>query len=374
MHTFPQVFVKRTDRMLGRFLSLLQPAGFKTMPNTAPQSIAAIRLAAIGESLLALPALAALKRHWPKSEITVITTPRLIPVFAGQIYVDRIENVWRGLWKKFDITVDFEPYLYASAVLARTLGKYSIGFDTLSRSRLYTKSVPYRDDQHVVKTNFDLVRALGVQKDIPKSLLPVHSPSPRLRRAARAIALAPGGRVDFRRWPAERFAEVADYLIENYQCQIAVVGNKADEPILKNVQLKMKNSAQIISRLSFPEVAQLLTQCRLTIANDGGLMHISAAMGTPTLGLFGPETPVRLGPYGPKNRALYHQLDDNPIINVSRGEVPGMMKVRTDPTRYVRAITVDEVAVAADEMLREGEATILVTASKTSFTEMARIS
>lgn len=341
---------KSIDRYGGRWLARFFPASKQTF-SQFPRKIAVIRLFAIGESLLALPAIQAIKQHWPESEITVITTRRIMPVFAGQAFVDRIETIRPGRWKTFDLAIDFEPYLYASALLARIIGKYSVGFDTLSRGRLYTQAVPYQDDQHVVKTNFDLVRGVGVKGEIPEELVSLHPPTPRLRRTTRVIALVPGGRVDFRRWPTERFAEVADYLIEKYGCEILLVGDEADDPILRDVQKKMKNSARIVSDLSLPDVAALLSGCRLTIANDGGLMHVSAAMGTPTLGLFGPETPVRMGPYGPGMRALYHQLEDNPIINVSRGEVPGMIKISGDSSRYVRAISVSEVITSATEML-----------------------
>ncbi len=373
-----------------------------------PQSLGVIRLWAIGESLLALPAIQALKTQWPGAKITVVTTPRAVDVFRGQAFIDEVVVLRPNLhlrsvhWvfqhrKKFDIAIDFEPYFYVSAFLARMIGKYSLGFDTLTRGKLYTKAVPYQDDQHVVKTNFDLVRAVEVEEEVPMNLIAVAGDptTPRLRGAPRAgtkaglpaealakagpathltIALAPGGGVDFRRWPVERFAQVADYLVGKHGCEIVLVGDEADEPILRDVQKKMKNSARIVSDLSLPEVAELLSQCRLTIANDGGLMHVSAAMVAPTLGLFGPETPVRLGPYGPKNQALYHQLEDNPIINVSRGEVPGMLRISGDPSRYVRAITVEEVLATADKMLRTEEETMSETISKTSLIEMARIS
>lgn len=319
------------------------------------KQIAVIRLWAIGESLLALPAVQALKQQWPSSEITAITTPRIAPVFRGQPFIDRVDVVFPHRLR-FDLVIDFEPYFYASALLAHTLGTYAVGFDTMARGRLYTKVVPYHVHQHVVKTNFDLVRALGVEVKTPEELVPLKNPHPNplpiQGEGKNRIAIAPGGGVDFRRWPAERFAEVADYLIEKYGCEVLLVGDEADEPILRIVAEKMKYPAQIISNLSLPEVAQVLSRCRLTIANDGGLMHVSAAMGTPTLGLFGPETPVRFGPYGPSHRALYHQLDGNPVIQVQRG-ITGRAVADHRPERFVQAITISEVVQAADAMLSQ---------------------
>lgn len=357
--------LKHWDRFLG-YLSKFLPARHNAKPYDRIETIAIVRLAAIGESVLTLPAIAAMKAHWPKSEITVITTPYVKPVFMGQPFIDRV-YVLAPNRRMFDLVIDFEPYLYASALLARVVGKYSVGFDTLSRGSLYTKAVPYRDNQHVVQTNADLVRALGVtapcDRLIPLSVsqrqLPVHRPF---------IVIAPGGRVPWRRWPADRFAQVAEAL----DYQIVLVGDMNDRLIADTVQRRMRKQAYVITDWKLSEIAYLFSQTHLVIANDGGLMHVSAAMGTSTLGLFGPETPLRMGPYGPSMRTLYHQLEDNPIINVSRGEVPGMLHAKGDLSRYVRAITVDEVIGTVEEMLREEG--MLMTASKTSATEMARIS
>lgn len=361
------VFLKWLDRFFGKWSSRLVRIQESSFLPERVQRFAVIRLWAIGESILALPAIAAIKKQSPDTKVTVITTPRVADVFREQAFIDEILVIQptlhlRGVkwviqnWKSFDVAIDFEPYFYTSAILARLLGKQAAGFDTLQRGKLYTKAVPYTDNQHVVKTNFDLVRAVGVGARVPDTLIPIQTPPSlraRLRRARHPnlIALAPGGRLDFRRWPAERFAEAADYLAKKYTCEIVLVGNEDDVPVLKEVEKAMKHPARIVSRLSLPDMAALLSACRLTIANDGGLMHVSAAMGTPTLGLFGPETPVRFGPYGPNNRALYHQLDGNPVIQVQRA-ITGRTAAGNHLERFVEAITVEEVKRTADAMLQ----------------------
>ena len=90
----------------------------------------------------------------------------------------------------------------------------------------------------------------------------------------------------------------------------------------------------------------LISQYDLMISNDTGPMHIAAAQGVPTIGLFGPNTPERFGPFPPeKNTALYHQTPGHPVINVHRNEF------RPCDGACMRLITVDEVFEAADRVL-----------------------
>jgi len=83
-----------------------------------------------------------------------------------------------------------------------------------------------------------------------------------------------------------------------------------------------ERAMSVAGELSIGTLAALLCQTDLFIGNDTGPMHLAAAMGTPTIGLFGPETPVRYGPFGDKNVGLYGSVTCSPCISIHLGQVP----------------------------------------------------
>lgn len=369
------VLLKKIDRYGGRLLArILAPFSEKKELPLPPKTILVIRLWAIGESLLATPSIVQLRKTYPDARITVLTTPATAEVLADYWFVNRVVSLPLRFssfasfvffrWRSYDLVIDFEPFLYCSALLAFALGKARVGFDTLSRGRLYTKAIQYNDNQHTVQTFADLAVAAGAPAWSPR-LVPVRiRPKHRLvvkmwlrscglDQDSTIVAIAPSvsGKTQWRRWPEARFAEIADRISQSFPCHIVLVGGRDDQSVLEEVQRHMKHKALIASHFSLKEMAYLLECCRLVVSNDSGLMHVAAAMKTQTLGLFGPETPKRFGPYGSAHTSIYHQKERSPVINVHRGEVPGMLKGDEDLMKYMEDISVEEVWRSVRKML-----------------------
>lgn len=331
---------RATDALLGRLAVIYFKGGNPRQPwPAAPQQVAVIKLWAIGEAVLTLPALHALIARYPQAQLTVITTAYVAPVYRGQPGVHRVQILprkpWSLVWyiwtqrKKFKMAIDFEPYLYVSALLARFISKYSVGFSTRRRAGIYSRAVHYNDQQHVTRTYRDLVADRGVITN----LMPLHYELADIAAVKhffgfRGIALdqlvviAPsvGGSAKSRQWPAKLFAQVADALGQQ-GAHIALVGSHRDGQLLSIIQDNMHQPSTAITHFSLAQVAALLAQCRLLIANDSGLMHVGACMGTPTLGLFGPNLPLRFRPLNRLSRYLYDPCAKSPHINVHRGQI-----------------------------------------------------
>ncbi|MDP6293138.1 MAG: glycosyltransferase family 9 protein [Candidatus Woesearchaeota archaeon] len=280
-----------------------------------------IKLWAIGESVLTLPALKALHdRGW---NVTVLCTKRNASVYQ-QPFIKKVLLMERFLtierkFQKFDVAIDGEPYLNLSALFTRWMGKHCIGFAHGSRARLYNERVPYKDMQHVVRTYGDLMKPLQVELQA-QTLIPLPGAK---RKKLKVIGLAPGVAESgkSRVWPAAKWAVLADTLIKQGN-KVCFVGNQADVASVQRIQKLMKEKAQSMAgKTSLTEFFSWVTQCKAFVGCDSGTMHVAAAQGVPTIGLFGPNTPVRFAPYGPANGSVYKPRYKKPCINVHLGQI-----------------------------------------------------
>lgn len=119
------------------------------------------------------------------------------------------------------------------------------------------------------------------------------------------VAIHPGSPVALKRWRPERYAKLADWLVAQKRAEIIFVGVDAEMPIIAEIQaLMQEKSANIAGKTSLIQLASILQLCQLFIGNDSGPMHLAAAVGIPTIGLYGPGDPGRFGPVGAQCQTL----------------------------------------------------------------------
>ena len=170
--------MKAIDRYTGIiFVALLSL--FSKRKEIRPEIIkqlALLQLWGIGETITVLPALKALRKKFPKAEITAICTKRVASVFQAYPLIDKIKEIplnplglcWFAArnWRRFDLVIDVEEYLNISALLCFCLGKQRIGFSHKMRAHLYNAVVEYNDQQHVAQTHMDLLQPLGIKEKV----------------------------------------------------------------------------------------------------------------------------------------------------------------------------------------------------------------
>jgi len=236
---------------------------------------------------------------------------------------------------------------------------HRVGFDISGQGRnlLLTKRVKYRDDIHEVE-NF-----ARVAEAINSPLLEKKLVAPTFRTAEidaqyieaflqknniqKFIAIHPGtsATAKSRRWPASKFAQLADRLYdEGYQ--IIFSGAKEEEPIIEKIlPQSTKNHISLVSKTTLSQLLELFKRAQLVISLDTGPLHLAASSGTPTLGLYGANIPVKWGPYGPQHRAIYH----GPTAPCTQQQYGRVCK---HPEGYhMQDITVDEVISLVSSML-----------------------
>ncbi len=276
--------------------------------------ILVIRGGAIGDFIMTLPALGALRERWPEAHIEILGYPHIIELARGRHYADATRSIEARPMAGF-----FVP----NGILDPSLMDYFGSFQLV---------ISYIFDPDEIFANN--VRRCGVKQYIvasprPKELpaaqhycrplqslaIYVDNPRPRLfpsdadREAAakflarlgreRIAAIHPGSGSDRKNWPVEKFAALARWLVDELAFQLLVVHGEADEkPVARLLELLEPRPATLARGLKLPELAGVLERCALFVGNDSGITHIAAAVGAPTIALFGPASPAVWQPTG----------------------------------------------------------------------------
>lgn len=119
------------------------------------------------------------------------------------------------------------------------------------------------------------------------------------------IVLAPGARSHLKRWQAAGFARLADHLAEERGVQIVLVGEKAEEPIAREVASLMRHPVvNLCGRTNLSQLAALFKKAVLVITNDSACLHAADSVGTPMVAIFGPTDPKKYGPRNPRSKVV----------------------------------------------------------------------
>jgi len=331
----------------------------------------------VGDAVLTLPAIAALNRRFPRAEIAVLAKPWAAGLFAGQSAVDRVvlyqaEGSHRGLrgrWalarelarERFDLAVLFPNSLDAVIVpwLARIPRR--VGYRTDGRGLLLTQVVARSGrsaERHQVFRYLDLARSLGADGEtIPRLAVGVEAgrEADRLLQdlgvetGEACIAVNPGSVYgSAKRWPAGRFAAVADALAETHQARVLLIGSTRERDVLEAMAGRMcRPPIRLGGRTDLATLAAVLKRARLLLSNDTGAMHVAAAVGTPVLAVFGPTDADATGPLGPDSRVVREPVPCSPCL------------LRECPIdhRCMVGVGIAQVLRAAEELLATGQGT-----------------
>jgi len=337
------------------------------------QNILIIKPSSLGDIVLALPALSALHRNFPDARISWLVRPEFAELLQNHphlteiILFDRkflgkawyhprafgtlISLICRLRRSKFDAVFDFQG-LFRTACLGWLSGcKKRFGMANAREfARIfYThKTVQDQDSIHLVDYYLKIIKA-ALQKtedktksSKPKFLFPVNPADVDSVNKLLAshdissrdyVVFVPGSAHIDKRWPAERFAELADRISSKFDLPIIAVGTESEKSIVDRIKgLTDVSITNFAGRTSLSELVALLKAAKLVVSNDSGPGHIAAALGTPLVLMFSWSNPARIAPYGRTECMIAREP-------YSRGP-----KIKsTDPTHSVRTITVDEV-------------------------------
>ena len=330
----------------------------------------------VGDSVMTLPALRALRRVLPEAQITLVVRPSARGIFADVDFVDEVliydrRNAfsvfsqireWRR--RKFDLAVLFQNAFEAALIPFVAGVPLRLGYATEARQALLSHPLPlpeWRSSRHEVFYYLYLVTALeqmlfgtsticesdpdaslkisGVRKTEAENLLRAYG----VREGEPVIILCPGS-VNSRakRWPADAYAALADRLMESKR-QVVLIGSPDEADVTNEVTSRMRQPPIVLTgKTSVDQITAVLSLVDLVVTNDTGPAHIAAALGRPTLVIFGPTNPLTTRPFAPEAEILRHPPDCAPC----------MLRDCPIDHRCMTAITVDEVFEHSNALLK----------------------
>lgn len=293
-------------------------------PKLALQArVVVVKPCCLGDLLLATPAIAALRRAFPKARITVATGSWSRPVVDGSPDVDdviEVSAVVRGpgellelirqlRWGRYDaaLVLDRSPMVSLAAFLAGI--PVRAGLNSAGRGFSLTHPVSTSPVRHEAQLYVEVVRAIAPNAGMPGLRFwpaddDVAWARDALGTAREWVAVHPGGGVNpgstliGKRWPAERFQAITERLLKA-GLGVVVVGGPGEE-------LGVPGALDLVGRTTFGQLGAVLTRCRLFVGNDTGPMHLAVAAGTPVVAIFGPSSPEVYGPRSGRSRVIHH--------------------------------------------------------------------
>ncbi|MCK6445798.1 MAG: glycosyltransferase family 9 protein [Planctomycetes bacterium] len=382
--------LQRADQTLGAVACVaLQPWRLARKLFARPREaerVLVIKFWGIGSLQLLTPAIASLRTRHPGAEIVFLTlaqnraTADALGVFDRVLSLDvaragwltlaqRIGGLLRRLRReRFDEVYDFEFFTRFSALVSLATGaprSHGFAAPNVWRGGFHTDVAPFNRYWHVARnfrvlaggengrnvTANDLAPHRYDARDVERvdALLEAHGIP---REDAFAVLNPNAGELSLeRRWPRENFTLLADRLAREEGVAVVFIGSAAERNHTEFARGAAASSRvlNLAGELSTQELVALLARAAVVVTNDSGPMHLAAAVGAPTLGLFGPETPVMYGPIGLRARALYRPPPCSPCINVHHNKLSSC--IYGHPQCLV-AISVDEVLAHARALLR----------------------
>lgn len=275
----------------------------------------------LGDAVMSAPAVRAIKQGRPDLLLTVLTPSKLADFWRAVPEVDEvigfekksILEVVRKIKGRFDVAVLF-PNSVRVAMEARVAGiPRRVGYTGHRRRLLLNQIMPLpkkvRPPRHQVHHYLELAAWIGA--DVSGAALSASPKSGELK-----IGLCPGAEYGpAKRWPVERFAEVARRVADQTPCEWLLFGVAKDAEIGGQIETKLDGRCtNLIGKTSLAELIAQLRSCRLLLTNDTGTMHLAAFLGVPTISIFGSTEPALTGPLGVGHTVIRNHVECSPCF------------------------------------------------------------
>lgn len=366
------------ERLLLRMLPSVSETVTNPLP-VIPRRLLVVKVFGMGDSILIRSIIEMLRERHPEMEIGVLVGPATREVmtvgesFRVHQYVPRKLSTWSALQIlkdirscHYDTILNCEQRSLAGSAFLSLIGAaYHIGFIPISdtpKGRFLTHAMRFRDDQSVWQSFIRLARL--IDSSIPQMFLPT---SPKLSEEVEGwacgwwnehvgsgptltIALHVGSQDrEFSRWPVRRFVELAERArIHNRNLTVMLTGTPPERELIDAfISMYSGHAIDASDPGSLMRTAALLKRCNLLVSNDTGIMHLGAALGVPTVGLFGPNSPRYWAPVGPRATYVYDtKVPCSPCLNLYADRWP-LGCSHPEKGRCMLDITVDSVMMAA---------------------------
>lgn len=354
-----------------------QPLGIARWDWQDVRSVLLVRLRSIGDAVLTTPSLYALKRFLPHARVDILLEDWVAPVLEGFDYVDNIITLKRGgtaaragvarhiRAAHYDVVYNLHGGTTATLLTRASGARHRVGYSSYQYAWLHNHLAPSssslwgRDKTHSVEQQLALLGWTGVPvTDRPATQLAVthkaaESISARLHatgidktRTPLAV-IHPAAAFDTKQWATERFARVAESLASRGLAIVAITAS-SEAHVADNLKQHATSPVVGLTDLTLPEVTALLSQARLFVGNDSGVAHMAAAVGTPSVVVFGSSNTAHWRPWAKAAAdVVVEELDCQPCH--------GYFCEKFAEPECIKRVPVERVLGSVDRVLRETE-------------------
>ena len=310
-------------------------------------NVALIRLSSLGDVVHGLPVAAALRARWPEARLTWVVERRHGVVLHGHPALDDVLFVDGQRWRRarrprqitdamrqimavprrlrdrrFDVAIDLQGLLKSGLLTVATRAPIRIGFaagrcrEPLSAIFTNRRVTPPAGAMHVVDQNLALLTALdGLEHAAARFDLPSEPGAEEraddffaacgLKPRDGVVVLNPGAGRPAKRWPPARFSELARRITHAGVGKVVVVWGPGERELARSIVTGCAESDAVVAPpTDVPGLTAILRRASVMISGDSGPLHLAAALGLPCVGLFGPTSALRNGPYGTVHKTI----------------------------------------------------------------------
>ncbi|MEK6646473.1 MAG: lipopolysaccharide heptosyltransferase II [Candidatus Firestonebacteria bacterium] len=338
------------------------------MKITSAKKILIIRLRFIGDIVLTTPFIANLRKNYPDSHIAYLFEEGYGQVLSGNpllnelIQIPRNANLFQMLKvintlrdKKFDAVIDLFGNPRSAILAYLTNAKYRVGFNFPVRRNFYNIVVKDSGSRNTaIDVYLNVLNAIDANLDTNCCNTTIYLSDEEKKNAKdflaeskidinkKIIGINPGATWQAKRWLKEKFALLADILVDKYNSEIIIFEGPKEKGIANEISNLMKKKIVCVNNLDIKYLSSVIERCNLFITNDAGPMHISVALNVPTIAIFGPGEPDIWFPYDKSKHIAFKKQVSCWPCNLDVCEKQDCMK----------AISVDDVLLAVEKMLK----------------------
>jgi heptosyltransferase-2 len=310
----------------------------------------------------------AVRQKFPEAEITLLVRPWVAGVFTSAPFIDKVWSEPRpaglGDWiriarnireKLFDMALLFPNSFESAAMIFLGRVPQRIGYATDGRSWMLTQRLkPSVEKRHQIHYYLDLAKAVSAAVDHHSVEIAANAEEKsQARKLLESTGLAPDRHFlvlnpgaaygSAKRWGEDRFAEAGDALASELGLDVAIIGSETERSIAERIRGLMRSRVVVLNgKTSLETLIGVISESSLVLTNDSGPMHIAAALGVPTVAVFGPTDDVATGPYGHRTRIVKEPVDCSPC----------MLRDCPIDHRCMTRVSAEAVANAARELLK----------------------
>ena len=345
---------------------IFNPFKFKKFPKKI-NKILVIELLQLGDLIVITPTLRAIKNRFKRAQIDMLVNSNASELLDDNINIGNIliykdfYNLIKVLKRnKYDLGIILHPGSFKIS-LALLLGKvkYRVGCTKVGLLSgkgffLNTKIKPNLQWQHKIQDNLDVVRSIVADTDNIR--LEVHSNKEsrnyienlfvknKVKKDDLVIGIHTYSKHKNQRWYEERFADLADELIEKYKAKVVFTGAPGEEDYINSIINKMKfKPVNLVGKTSIKQFIALIERLNLLVSVDTSAIHIASALNKPVIALFGPTIPTFWGPTSDKSSVIWK-------TNVCSGCRLYYCKIKTH--ECMKSITVEDIMHSVDRIIK----------------------